>query len=321
VLDRIRGDEAARLFLGHLGLGRRTAGPEFLQDLALGFARLPYENISKIIKSAEAEASGGVKPPGADGPLEGTKHLDALRLPLEVAEDHIERGFGGTCFSLTFFLERVLKSLGFDAYKVMADMNSGPNVHCLVVVNEGGKHHMLDPGYALYKVIDLPEAGSRRVECPHAGVEVVSEGVGQSSAAYSLWTDDAAGCKRRYRFRDLPVSDREFESHWEDSFTRPTLNNICLTRMTDRGHIYFRKDFFKFSSRDSVDKRRLAGGIEGFVREEFGIAEEWTARAREILEGRRRAFKQSQGLGGSQESPRRYGDSRGRAHPGGGKGV
>jgi len=99
LLERIEGDEAARLFLGHLGLGRSVAGHEFPQDLALGFARLPYENISKIIKSA-----------GASGVLE------SMRLPSEVAEDHIEWGLGGTCFSLTFFLERVLRSLGFDAH-------------------------------------------------------------------------------------------------------------------------------------------------------------------------------------------------------------
>jgi arylamine N-acetyltransferase len=289
LLERINGDEAARLFLSHLGLGRRAAGPDFLQDLALGFARLPYENISKIIKSAETAA--------------------AMRLPREVAEDHIERALGGTCFSLTFFLERVLRSLGFDAYKVMADMNSGPNVHCLVMVNEGGKHHMLDPGYALYKVIKLPNAGSRagagsrpsrRVTCPHAEVEVVNEGQG----SYSLWTDDAAGRKRRYQFRDIPVSDRDFEGHWEDSFGKPTLNNICLTRMTDQGHIYLRKDFFKFSSRDSVDKRRLAGGIERFIKDEFGIGEELTARAREILEARRSAGNRPRRHAGSGLSPR-----------------
>ena len=270
MLERIKGDEAARLFLGHLGLGRSGTGYGFLQDLVLGFARLPYENISKIIKSADA--------PGV---------LESMRLPSEVAGDHIEMGLGGTCFSLTFFLERVLRSLGFDAHKVMADMNSGANVHCLVVVNEGGTQYMLDPGYALHRVIDLPgDSGSgesRRVTCPHARVEVVREG----SGSYSLWTEDATGRKRRYVFRNSPVSDKDFEGYWVDSFARPTLNNICLTRMTDRGHIYLRKDFFKFSSRDSVDKRKLTGNIERFVEDEFGIGEEWTARAREILRERR----------------------------------
>jgi hypothetical protein len=61
--------------------------------------------------------------------------------------------------------------------------------------------------------------------------------------------------------------------------------------MTDQGHIYLRKDFFKFSSRDSIEKRRLAGGIERFVKEEFGIGEEWTSRAREILKARRNRKK------------------------------
>lgn len=274
MLERIRGDEAARLFLAHLGLGRSAAGYGFLRDLAAGFARLPYENISKIIKSAET-----------DGPLQ------SMRLPSEVAVDHVERGFGGTCFSLTFFLERMLKSLGFDACKVMADMNSGPNVHCLVVVNEGGSQYMIDPGYALYRVIGLPQASgpesspraSRRVACPHAVVEIVSEG----SGSYSLWTDDATGRKRRYGFRNRPVADEDFEGYWEASFGKATLNNICLTRMTDQGHLYLRKDFFKLSSRDSVDKHRIAGGVERLIRDEFGIAEEWTARAREILKERR----------------------------------
>lgn len=323
MLEDVRGDEALRIFMAHLGarggsrgwvrtgggglaatgsgagaVGGRVGSPsglgsgglgvdlernltslrglEFLRHLAYRFAEFPYENISKIIKVAASPS------------LE-----EAMRLPLEVVSDHVEHNFGGTCFSLTFLFERMLKSLGFDCYKAMADMNSGRNVHCLVVVMEGGGRYMVDPGYALYEVIALPgreasgarphRAESERVVCPHAVVEVRSEGGG----VYSLFTEDASGQKWRYRFRDQPTPDGEFERHWLESFGKPTLNSICLNRMTPRGHVYLRKDFFKFTSPTSVEKRRLKQGRERLVEEEFGIGAEWVEFAQKILDERR----------------------------------
>ena len=267
MIETVTGEEAARLFASRAQVRLGGRGLACLRDLAAGFAEIPYENISKIIKSA---ASTGA--------------CDALRLPTEVMTDHIERGLGGTCFSLTFLLERMLKALGFDCYKVMADMNSGRNVHCLVVVRDSGARYIIDPGYALYQVLQMPSQGTCRVECPHASVEVERTDEGQ----YSLWTRDRSGRKWRYRFRDQPVKDSEFERHWIASFGKPTLRNICLTKMTSGGHIYLRKDFFKFTSRDGISKRRLKHDIETFIQQEFGIDGQWTEIARDILRQRHR---------------------------------
>jgi arylamine N-acetyltransferase len=261
VIENVTGDEAGRIFLDYSGMVGGAPDMPLLRNLALGFSRLPYENISKIIKVS------GVRDAG-----------EALRFPTEVVVDHIDKGFGGTCFSLTFFLERVLRSIGYDCYKVMADMNSGRNVHCLAVVREGGAKYMIDPGYALYEVIRLP-VGAVRVVCPHAVVEVVNDGEG----GYGLWTEDASGRKWRYTFRDDPVGDKDFERYWVESFSKPTLHNICLTRMTPRGHIYLRKDFFKFTSRKNIEKRRLKQDIERFIQDEFGIAGDYVRTARDIL--------------------------------------
>jgi arylamine N-acetyltransferase len=261
-----------------------------LRHLAYHFAELPYENISKIIKAAGSAS------------LEG-----AVRLPVEVVTDHVDRNFGGTCFSLTFLFERILKALGFDCYKVMADMNSGSNVHCLVVVNEGGARYMVDPGYALYEVIGLPvgpagrDASAARVACPHALVELRNEGAG----AYGLSTEDASGRKWRYGFRDVPVPDRVFEEHWLESFTKPTLHNVCLSRMTARGHVYLRKDFFKFTSRASVDKRRVSQGRERLIEQEFGIAAEWADLAQKLLDGKGPWCRRPGDLPGGARSPAR----------------
>jgi arylamine N-acetyltransferase len=303
MLESVSGDEAARILMPRLGLGgpdrgvrgASARGVDFLRELAMRFSDLPYENVSKILKAAKAATPA-----------------DAMRLPTEVAVDHVERNLGGTCFSLTFLFERTLKSFGFDCYKVMADMNSGRNVHCLVVVREGGGKYMIDPGYALYEAIALHPEGAERVSCPHAVVEVVAEaGTGDADAevadrvssarpgvaapgvesdgsapTYNLWTDDAAGRKWRYRFKDEPVSDETFEGHWIDSFAKPTLNNICITRMTPRGHIYLRKDFFKFTSPTSIEKRRIASGRERFIEQEFGIGAGWVEAAQRLLDSR-----------------------------------
>ncbi len=267
MIETVQGDDAARIFLAHAGVGPGARDMALLRNLALGFSRMPYENISKIIRAA-----------CSDDPRE------ALRLPTEVALDHVEKGFGGTCFSLTFFLDRVLRSLGFDVYKVMAHMNSGRNVHCFAVVRAMGGKYVIDPGYALYEVIRLPEVNTR-VACPHAVVEVVNTG----GDKFSLWTTDASGRKWRYGFRDDPVDEADFERYWIASFAKPTLNSICLTRMTPRGHVYFRKDFFKFTSRESIDKRKVKQGVERLIQEEFGIGAEFAEAARKILAARREA--------------------------------
>jgi arylamine N-acetyltransferase len=266
LIETVSGDEATRLFLSRSPVGPRVGGAPFLRALASRFSQIPYENISKIIKSA-----------GSAGPR------DAMRLPLEVVDDHFGRNLGGTCFSLTFLLERMLSTLGFDCYKVMADMHSGRNVHCFTIVREGGVKYMMDPGYALHEVLELPVKGRTLAAFPHAVVEIERAEGGR----YSLWTEDAGGRKWRYTFLDEPASDVDFEKHWIDSFSKPTLNNICLTMMTPRGHIYIRRDFFKFTGRGTITKRKLKGDVESVIRREFGIGGEWTELAQRLLEKRK----------------------------------
>jgi arylamine N-acetyltransferase len=267
LIEAVRGDEATRLFFSYAGIARKARGVNFLRELAQHLSRFPYENISKIIKSA---GSGG--------------GCQAMRLPLEVVGDHIKRNFGGTCFSLTFLLERMLSTLGFDCYKVTADMHSGRNVHCLVIVREGGMKYMIDPGYALHELVELPGRGRTTVRFPHAMVEI--ERV--EGDRFSLWTVDASGRKWRYGFADRPASDVDFESYWVDSFNKPTLNNICLTMITPEGHIYLRRDFFKFTSLRTISKRKLKHDIESVISREFGISGEWTELAQRLLMERRK---------------------------------
>lgn len=282
MLRTVKGDEALEIFAHHYGIevperpGEARRGGlwhgdlrrgDLLETVVKGFSRMPYENISKIIKSADHQAP-----------------LARFRLPLEVVIDHVEKGFGGTCFSLTFLLERMLKSLGFNCHKVMAHMHMGDNVHCLVVVDRDGRRYIIDPGYALYSVIALPERGKTAVRCPHAVVEISQDEAGN----YNLHTVDAAGRKWRYRFLDIPVGDEDFEAHWLESFDMPTIRNVCLGRITGKGHLYLRKDYFKFASCDDITRRRFKRGIDRVIEEEFGIDRKWVGMAWDVLQARRK---------------------------------
>lgn len=267
MIERIDGSGAAKIFFTRYHFPDRSSSIGFLRSIARDFANLPYENLSKIIKY-----------------FRSFDPYQSLRLPEEVMIDHVEHRLGGTCFSLTFLFERILTACGFNCYKVMADMRSGKNVHCLVIVKEPMKKYLIDPGYALYEVIELPRNGYLSVQCSHALVEVATvDGV-----RYDLWTADPTGRKWRYCFKDIAVVEEEFERFWIESFSKPTLNNICLTKISPSGHLYLRKDFFKFTSISGIDKGYLKGGIHGFVSTEFGIDAQLVDYTLTLLEKRRK---------------------------------
>lgn len=85
-------------FMAHFGLQPGGSSQSSLESIAAAFARLPYENITKIIKYAEAGSPE-----------------KARRSPGEVISGHIAWGTGGTCFSLTSALRHLVRSLGWEA--------------------------------------------------------------------------------------------------------------------------------------------------------------------------------------------------------------
>src|SRR5579862_4890429 len=90
---------------------------ELLTDVASAFSRLPFENLTKIIKDAEA------------GRVE-----EARRTPGEVLEDHWTLGTGGTCFALTSTMLHLVRALGFQAEPILADRSYGADTHSAFLV-------------------------------------------------------------------------------------------------------------------------------------------------------------------------------------------
>ena len=96
-------------FMSHFGIRPGKPALPLLTEIATAFSALPYENITKIIKRAEA----------------GTCEK-ARRGPAEVIEEHISWGTGGTCFSLTSALMHLVRSAGWESQYVLSGHHNKP---------------------------------------------------------------------------------------------------------------------------------------------------------------------------------------------------
>ncbi|MDH7500970.1 MAG: arylamine N-acetyltransferase, partial [candidate division NC10 bacterium] len=212
--------EAVELFQRHFHLARSRSDLEDLRLLLRHYSKIPYENLSKIIKVARNQ-----------------NPEDKFRMPQEVIQDRIEHRLGGTCFSLTYFLEEILHSWGYSCYKAMAHMSAGENIHCVIVAELKGSRYLVDPGYLLWEPLPFPSGGPQVCYTPQGGVELQHD---PSSGDFHLFTFNARGRKWRYRFADWPVPQDEFRQHWVASFSKPSLRKLLLNQLTEEGLLYIR---------------------------------------------------------------------------------
>jgi len=196
-----------------------------LKKILEKFATIPYENISKIIK------------------LSHNWHSDQkLRLPDIVIDEHAKFHLGGTCFSLTFFLETILLRHNFICYPVMADMTAGENIHCAMVVIIDRQQYLVDPGYLLTEPMALNTEKSRLYRSSTGGVELRFN---EASQEFNLFTFNQDQKKWRYKFKNQPCAKNDFLKHWQDSFTKPSMHGLCLTKVQKDGMIYIHKNFMR----------------------------------------------------------------------------
>jgi len=255
--------KACKLFREHFSVDAGDRGEEHARKLVRCFSRIPYENISKIIKSS--------KPASLES---------RVRLPLEVMEDHVTRNLGGTCFSLTFFLENLFRDAGLDCYKVMADMKSGENVHTAVVVKIGPRKFLADPGYCMNVLVPMDGPMVHAVATSFGGVELQYR---PDENRYHLFTSRADEKKWRYVFRDIPVSDGDFERYWEESFRKPTLGQICLYKATEEGLLYVHNTHLRLTSYSKLHREDISENMYSRLETLFGIDPALIEEAQSIL--------------------------------------
>jgi arylamine N-acetyltransferase len=267
--------DGVKVFMKASKISGGDAKINLLEKIVEAFSRLPYENISKIIKLSD--------------------HLEdeeQIRLPQEVVEGHLTEGLGGTCFSLTFTLQSILTQNGFSCYPVMAHMKSGRNIHCALVARIGGAKYLIDPGYLLGKPVELHprKPYSFRNEFTHVELRFQPD-----DGAYHLYTFTGQERKWRYRFKDRSTGPEDFLRYWQDSFHKNAMHGICLNRVTTRGLVYVRKKFMREITPEGKRNVNIKRNYHSAIRETFGIRPELVDQALAALEANM-AWERDHGL-------------------------
>ncbi|MBN2417374.1 arylamine N-acetyltransferase [bacterium] len=247
---------------------RRFAIPASSPELSLlcaildAFSAFPYENISKIIKNSQVE-----------------REYEKIRLPGEILADHFEYGLGGTCFSLTYLLDCILKHRGFNCYPVSADMRYGVGIHCALVAVVDRRHYLVDPGYCITAPLPLDRNAPVYYRTPSSGIRL------QFSAGESidLFTFDRRGEKWRYRFSDIPLPYDRFMRNWLHSFTLNSMHALCLNRMHGGVMTYLHRHTLRRTDGGTVSKTDASVRVHALVQEHFGIAPRFVEEAEAVL--------------------------------------
>jgi arylamine N-acetyltransferase len=261
---------ALALFARCFELAGLPAGAEparVLEAAGTAFSRLPYENLTKIIKGSRA----------------GSPEL-ARRWPHEVLADHVRLGTGGTCFSLTAALLHIVRGLGFTAEPLLADRHYGASTHCALVVWLDGAPHLLDPGYLVVRPVPLPRAGEVRLATPFNEVVLAARDGG---SRVELATIDGSGRKHRLTFRAEPADAGAFLGAWDASFAWDMMRYPVLTRVAGGRQLYLQGNRFQARGadgleREEIDPRALAQTIAA----QFGVDRSLALAALEVLRRR-----------------------------------
>jgi len=254
MLDIQQQGEAVQSFKKYFDIKDTLPDFQTLQKILVHFSRLPYENLSKIIKFQHLP----------DDPQK-------IRMPMEVLEGFFEHQLGGTCFSLTYFLQSILDQTGFVCYPVLADMKWGKNVHCALIVLFHSKKYLVDPGYLFHEPFEIDLQNPRSYHSPFSGVELTYSPEKETFSVYTFQRDQM---KWRYNFCDHPVSPATFLNVWLESFNWNSMNGLCLTKVENNKMIYVHKTFMRETGFDSRKNFNIKNNYHETLQQIFGISRE-----------------------------------------------
>lgn len=253
-----------REFLRVNAIDAEQAPEVLLTSAARAFARLPFENLTKIIKDAEA------------GRVE-----EARRTPAEVLADHWTLGTGGTCFALTSAMLHLVRGLGFEAEPILADRRYGADTHSAFLVWLDGKPHLLDPGYLIVKPLPLPRAGEVRIATPFNELLLIARDDG---ARVELHTIQDRQQTYRLTFKTAPVDAGDFLRAWDVSFDAEMMRYPVLSRVVGNQQIYFQKQHLLVRGSEQSHRAEIAPDrLIGELARQFQIAPEVVAKALAVL--------------------------------------
>jgi arylamine N-acetyltransferase len=251
-------------FLRAHGIDNKQSPLELLTSVARAFARLPFENLTKIIKETEAG-----------------RREEARRGPREVLTEHWTLGTGGTCFALTSTLLYLVRALGWQAEPILADRRYGADTHSALVVWIDSKLHLLDPGYLIVRPLSLPTDGEVVVETSFNQLILTAQDGG---ARIDLVTRQNKQTTFRLTYKTKPVDAGEFLRAWDASFEADMMRYPVLSRVEGEQQIYLQKQHLMIrgvneTQRTEVPPERLIAAIA----EQFQLAPQIVAKALAML--------------------------------------
>lgn len=250
---------AAEAFVDHFGIVPKAADRDLLVALGAAFARLPYENLTKLLRKFEREAGE-----------------DPRRLPAEVVSDHLALGAGGTCFSLTRLFSAVLARFGYSSRPVLCDMRHRPDNHCALLVESEEGPLLLDPGYLIHEPVLLREGALNK---PDSRLVRAAEG------SFDLTTYGAF----RYRLKTAEVDDSHFDRVWRASFDWTMMNDVHITSAEEDGYAYVHGHKVRLNRCGSKENLNIRGTEAEALAARFGFDRALVERAYALVRAAREA--------------------------------
>jgi len=257
-------DRAAEIFFEHYGLVP-GARPGDIHRIAEAFSSVPWENLTKFL----LRSSGEIRP----------------RMPEEVMESHVSHGTGGTCYSLTETLGRIICACGLSARPLTGHMNHGRNIHCALLVEGEAGRFILDPGYAVPGAVELDGRGTGELREP--GRRMIWEPV---ETGWELHTEENGIARRRYRLESRVLPRSEFLEYWRRSFEATGLNSLHLNRPgASGGRVSAHNGNLRIVKGCGSRNIKLGRDYAELIRQNFGVSPEVAEAAWNELQRQREA--------------------------------
>ncbi len=184
-------------------------GSIFFERLCAACAGMPYENLTKIIKSDTVISPGSAK-----------------RLPDEVLRDYVQYGTGGTCFSLTAACIAIFNAFNIEAHPILADRHYGSDTHCALIFSQESELFLLDPGYLIHRPVKLPTMEPISFSTGVSAIELQPYDGGRK---VELFTASHQQKRSRLTYKVTPLDGTAFSRAWERSFAWEMMTYPILT--------------------------------------------------------------------------------------------
>lgn len=223
-----------------------------ISKLCAAFANMPYENLTKIIKTDAVISASSAK-----------------RLPDEVIRDYLHYGAGGTCFSLTAAFIALFNACGIEAHPILADRHYGVETHCALVFPQDAGLLLLDPGYLIHEPIPLPTLAPQTVTHGFNTLELVPQDAGQKVELFTVVNNSR---KSRLTYKVNPVDGATFGRAWERSFAWEMMTYPVLTKQRHGVQQYLQGNQLRIRDHTRTTKHQLTPDQEyDFISRTLGI--------------------------------------------------